>query len=111
MADDLGLLGKVPPAQRQHIVLAIGDDGLPAAISWSLMGDHQMADVDLVPGRGRPGGGSPLPVTPGDTGIVHRPKSCFVNLRQEPEWTRTVGRSPPRAKATTANRVRIDAAY
>jgi len=49
MADTLGLLGVVTPAQREHVAVALEHDGLPPAFLKRLLGDHQMAYRDLLP--------------------------------------------------------------
>ena len=43
--------GIVAPAQQQVLVLNRYDDGLPPALFKALLGNHEMADPDVVPAR------------------------------------------------------------
>ena len=54
MSHDVRLPGVVTPFQSQHVAVAGEDNGLPPPVPLRLLGDHQVADGDVVPGCRQP---------------------------------------------------------
>ena len=49
--DEGGRIARVvTPFQSQHVAVAGEDNGLPRPVSFRFLGDHQVADGDVVPG-------------------------------------------------------------
>jgi hypothetical protein len=56
MANELGNLGVIAEPQAEHVVFAADHDGLPPTQGQGLLGDHQMASRDFIPGPGQAAG-------------------------------------------------------
>src|SRR5580704_17400666 len=50
MPDEPGEVWEVAKPQREHVVFAVEDDGLPPTMVERLLGNHEMTRRNLVPG-------------------------------------------------------------
>src|ERR1700730_5066106 len=53
MPEELGEFRVIAKPQREHVVFAVEDDGLPPSVVEALLGDDEVARRDLVPGPGQ----------------------------------------------------------
>src|SRR5215471_14020145 len=47
--DELRIAWEVAPSHRERVALPVNDDGLPPAILGIGLGNHEMADIDVIP--------------------------------------------------------------
>src|SRR5436190_4960642 len=68
--NNMGQLGVVAKLQGEGIILTLNNDCLPPAVMRRLMGDHEIAWLDLVPCPRHPAGVGRLWMHQGDAGPV-----------------------------------------